>query len=83
MPDGALKTVTLGRLTPAAARVLDNALREALSAGDNYIGTKHIHRALLRVSGEWEREPEFRQNVPVGSWSMDDPRRELLRRDGQ
>jgi len=36
--------------TPRAKRVLEMALREALSLGHNYIGTEHILLALVRVS---------------------------------
>jgi ATP-dependent Clp protease ATP-binding subunit ClpC len=34
--------------TPRAKKVLELALREALSLGDNYIGTEHILLALVR-----------------------------------
>jgi ATP-dependent Clp protease ATP-binding subunit ClpA len=34
--------------TPRSKRVLEGALREALSLGDNYIGSQHLLLALLR-----------------------------------
>ena len=38
--------VTTGQIpfTPRAKKVLELALREALSLGDNFIGTEHIRR---------------------------------------
>src|SRR3954463_10583683 len=43
-------SVTTGQmpLTPRARKVLDLALREALSLGHNYIGTEHILLGLVR-----------------------------------
>src|ERR671932_588531 len=44
--------VTTGQIpfTPRAKKVLELALREALSLGHNYIGTEHILLAIVRVS---------------------------------
>ena len=53
-----LQEKTVGRLTPAAARALDRALREALSDGCNYISTAHILRALIATDGEAKRAIE-------------------------
>ena len=49
---GSGEEVTSGQIpfTPRAKKVLELALREALSLGHNYIGTEHILLALL----EWE-----------------------------
>jgi ATP-dependent Clp protease ATP-binding subunit ClpC len=47
---GSGEEVTSGQIpfTPAARRVLELALREALSLGHNYIGTEHILLGLVR-----------------------------------
>jgi ATP-dependent Clp protease ATP-binding subunit ClpA len=39
----------LERFTPRAKKVIEMALREALSLGHNYIGTEHILLGLTRV----------------------------------
>jgi ATP-dependent Clp protease ATP-binding subunit ClpA len=39
----------LERFTPRAKKVVEMALREALSLGHNYIGTEHILLGLTRV----------------------------------
>ena len=51
---GSGEEVTSGQIpfTPRAKKVLELALREALSLGHNYIGTEHI---LLGLLGEEER----------------------------
>lgn len=38
--------------TPRAKKVMELALREALSMGHNYIGTEHVLMALVRESGD-------------------------------
>jgi hypothetical protein len=47
---GSGEEVTSGQIpfTPRAKKVLELALREALSLGDNYIGTEHILLGLVR-----------------------------------
>src|ERR1035437_513930 len=47
---GSGEEVTSGQIpfTPRAKKVLELALREALSLGDNYIGTEHILQGLVR-----------------------------------
>jgi ATP-dependent Clp protease ATP-binding subunit ClpC len=49
---GSGEEVTAGQLpfTPQAKKVLELALREALSLGHNYIGTEHILLGLARVN---------------------------------
>ena len=48
---GSGEEVTAGQIpfTPRAKKVLELALREALSLGHNYIGTEHILLALLEL----------------------------------
>ena len=48
---GSGEEVTSGQIpfTPRAKKVLELALREALSLGHNYIGTEHILLALLEL----------------------------------
>ncbi len=50
---GSGEEVTSGQIpfTPRAKKVLELALREALSLGHNYIGTEHILLALLELEG--------------------------------
>src|ERR1700749_4417182 len=52
--DGSGEEVTSGQIpfTPRAKKVLELALREALSLGHNYIGTEHILLGLVREN-EW------------------------------
>jgi ATP-dependent Clp protease ATP-binding subunit ClpC len=58
--------VTTGQIqfTPRAKKVLELALREALSLGQNYIGTEHILLGLVRQNDGvaarvlWDFEPE-------------------------
>ena len=49
---GSGEEVTSGQIpfTPRAKKVLELALREALSLGHNYIGTEHILLGLVRVN---------------------------------
>src|SRR5256714_1638315 len=49
---GSGEEVTSGQIpfTPRAKKVLELALREALSLGHNYIGTEHILLGLVRVT---------------------------------
>jgi ATP-dependent Clp protease ATP-binding subunit ClpA len=42
----------LSRFTDRTRKVLDGALREALSLGHNYIGTEHLLLALVRDEDE-------------------------------
>ena len=50
---GSGEEVTSGQIpfTPRAKKVLELALREALSLGHNYIGTEHVLLALVRGDG--------------------------------
>lgn len=41
-------THALGRMTERSRKVLELALREALSLGHNYIGTQHILLGIIR-----------------------------------
>lgn len=68
--------------SPAAKKVQEYALREALQLGHNYIGTEHILLALLR-QGEQQDEPaevEHRPSVIGGlGVSLNQVRRQVLK----
>src|ERR1700751_5265105 len=56
---GSGEEVTSGQIpfTPRAKKVLELALREALSLGHNYIGTEHIRNEVIRMlSGRGSRQ---------------------------
>ena len=71
--------VTTGQIpfTPRAKKVLELALREALSLGHNYIGTEHILLGLVR-----ENEGVAAQILLDFDADAETIRRELLRRLG-
>jgi ATP-dependent Clp protease ATP-binding subunit ClpC len=56
--------VTTGQIpfTPRAKKVLELALREALSLGHNYIGTEHILLGLVRDGEDVSKPSRFRRN---------------------
>jgi ATP-dependent Clp protease ATP-binding subunit ClpC len=50
-PRGASSSVGTLAFTPRAKTSLENALRESLQLGHNYIGTEHMLLGLLRTEG--------------------------------
>jgi hypothetical protein len=78
-------------LTPRAERVLEMALREALSVGHNYIDTEHILLALVRENeGAAARilldegaDPEKvrRETLAALGWRKNQPQRLSIRQD--
>jgi ATP-dependent Clp protease ATP-binding subunit ClpC len=68
--------VTTGQIpfTPRAKKVLEGALREALSLGHNYIGTEHIFLALAR-----EQDGVAKRILLEGDIDAEDIRSDLIR----
>jgi ATP-dependent Clp protease ATP-binding subunit ClpC len=50
-PRGTSSSVGTMSFTPRAKKSLENALRESLQLGHNYIGTEHMLLGLLRTEG--------------------------------
>src|SRR5918999_367722 len=73
---GSGEEVTSGQIpfTPRAKKVLELALREALSLGHNYIGTEHILLGIVR-----ENEGNARRILSAASLDAEQIRNEIIR----
>jgi hypothetical protein len=84
--------VTSGQIpfTPRAKKVLELALREALSVGDNFIGTEHVLLGLVRENDgvaarvllEFDADAEKVRNAVIRMLSGPGRRREGMRHRG-